>query len=285
MTNRHGVFGAGLLLMATAGSIQASTITDWNFGALPVNASANTPAPTTGTGTASALGMTNGYTYGTNTGSVNADDIASDAQTGTQTGSTLGNGNVWRIRGQSPGNGWNTAAPQYSQGTEYDISTSGYNTIGLSFNWAATTQGVSNLQVQYNTNINNVAGWTNIGSLLSATVDNGTPGAVGYGFQTNTVNFSGVNGASNDPLFGIRLVSAFNPTLGNYASATSALAGSPKVINNTSGNWRFADVQINGTAITPVPLPASLWLMLSGLGGLGILFRPRRARLNLAHTG
>jgi hypothetical protein len=48
--------------------------------------------------------------------------------------------------------------------------------------------------------------------------------------------------------------------------------------NNSSGNWRFADVQFDGTAVAPVPLPASVWIMLSGLGGFGFLFR-RRSRL------
>jgi hypothetical protein len=88
------------------------------------------------------------------------------------------------------------------------------------------------------------------------------------------VSLAGLSGLSNDPNFGVRLVAAYNPTLGNeYASATSVLGGAPVQYNNNSGNWRIADVQIDGS---PVPLPASAWLMLSGCGGLGFWARRRR---------
>jgi hypothetical protein len=227
--------------------------------------------------------MTNNYTYTTSgvttgVGSVTLDDITNDSPSGTKNGSTLGNGNVWRIRGVAgtgttgtTNNGWNNSAPEYSQGAEFDTSTVGYTGLSLSFNWAATTQGIGNLQVQYTTNGTT---WTNIGSVFSATVDNNTTGTSGSGFQTNTVNLSGISGVSNDPSFGVRLVAAYNPTLGNeYASATSVVGGAPVQYNNNSGNWRIADVQIDGT---PVPLPPSVWMMLSGLGALAIMTRRSR---------
>jgi hypothetical protein len=134
--------------------------------------------------------------------------------------------------------------------------------------------GIANLQVQYNTNVNNVNGWTNVGSLLNATVGNSSTGG---SFQTDTINFRalGITGVNNDATFGVRLVSAYNPTLGTYASASSGIAGSPGDYNNNSGNWRFADVQIDGT-VAPVPLPAAAGLLVSGLGGLGTLVRKRK---------
>jgi hypothetical protein len=285
------------LAFGVGGAVQAaSIITDWDFGTLATNAKANyDPAvATTGTGSASSLGMTNSYVY-TNgaggatlgTGSVTDDDIVNDSVNsggaGTN-GSTLGNGNVWRIRGVAgtgttgtANNGWNISAPQYSQGAEFDTSTVGYNVTQLSFNWAATTQGVGNLQVQYNTNINNAGGWTNVGSVWSATVDNNATGSAGSGFATDTVSLAGIAGLSNDANFGIRLVSAYNPTLGLYAAAGSVVSGTPTELNNNSGNWRIADVQIDGSA---VPLPASVWMLLSGVFGVSLL--AKRNKLTVA---
>jgi hypothetical protein len=277
---------AGLALCALGGacaSAEASTIAQWNFGTLPVTAAPdNSPAATTGTGTATTLGMTNSYTYpsnqsgggGTQTSSVASDDITNDSSG--FTGSVNGNGNVWRIRGATTsGNGWNNSAPEYSQGVQFSESTAGFNGIDLSFEWASTAQGVGNLQVEYTTN---GTAWTKVGSLINATVDSSSGG----GYQTDTINFGalGITSVNNDPNFGVRLVSAFNPSLAGgteYASASSVVSGSPTQYNDFSGNWRFADVSITGTAAAPVPLPAAAWLLLSGLGGFGALRRRRKA--------
>jgi hypothetical protein len=277
----------GLVFVACgAGAVaQADTVAEWNFGTLSTSTPDNTPAATNGTEatnsatTGTSVGMANSYAeVGYPSGSAYTfDDITND------TNSTTGNGNVWRIRGsstqatQSGANGWSINAPEYTQGAQFTTTTANYDDIVLSFNWASTAQGIANMQVQYNTNVNNASGWTNVGSLLTATVGNSSSGG---SYQTDTINFGalGITSVNNDATFGVRLVAAYNPTLGNYASASSVIAGSPAAYNNSSGNWRFAGVQIDGTEVAPVPLPASAWLMLGGLGGFGVMARRRQAK-------
>ena len=152
---------------------QATVITQWAFPAT-VAAPDNSPAPTTGVGTAISLGMDNNYAYaGGELGpSVTNDDI-------TQPGSKKQLQDfTWRIRGNGNaagpgGNGWNNSAPNYTQGAEFEVSTAGASNITLSFDWYCTTQGVANMQVQYtldDTQANPT--WVNLGSDLIATGNN-----------------------------------------------------------------------------------------------------------------
>ena len=277
------------LAAAVSAAAVASAQTDiarWNFTSV-VAAPDNTPAPTTDLTTASLtqLGMTNSYNTG-NTASCDVLLSGGDPN-------PLSTGYTWRVRGaQLPAgdNGWALAAPQYTQGAEMDVSTVGFSSIIVGFDVFCTNQGIADLQVQYNTNINNSAGWTNFqGSFAGTTATNGnqvvthdaagdtilvlTPNTYNLSASnnsvTNTINFdaNGIVGANNDPNFGIRLVSCYDPVAGTYLGASGG------TYNNNSGNWRFDQLALQGS---PAPeLPTGI---VFGVVGLGVVFlKTRRA--------
>jgi hypothetical protein len=245
-----------------------SLFTGWDFNndsntsvrfAAPISASFkinNSPAPSIGIGTAITLGMTNGYTYSDTPTPVTGSNAGSDI-TATE-GSTDPNSdftsNSWRVRGLNnasgppgTGNGWNTAAPQYSQGAEFDVPTTGQHHVVFQYDWYVTAQGFRDLQAQYNININNANGWTNVGPIQV------TPDGGGFVNQI-TIDFTalGIAGVDNNPNFGVRLVGAYDPTYTGPGAPTytgaSLTNGQPTVYNNNSGNWRFDEVNFFGNS-------------------------------------
>ena len=222
------------------------------------NVMAGQPTPTS-----TALGMTNSYTFPTTksnssttyTGSVDAEDLTVTGDGTDPNPQSL----AWRIRGlgnnaNNQGNGWNTAAPQYTQGAQFMISTAGYSNIVFEYDWYTTAQGVRDLQAQYTVD---GANWTNIGPVQVA------PAGGGY-FPQIVIDFPalGISGVNNNPNFGVRLVSAYDssanaPVPATYTAATLSATGAPVTINNNSGNWRFDEINVLGTSIgaSPIALP------------------------------
>jgi hypothetical protein len=213
----------------------------------------NSPAPSVGIGTAIPLGMTNNYTFTTSPVTVGS-NAGSDITT--TEGSTDPNSdftsNSWRVRGLNnaagpagTGNGWNTAAPQYTQGVEFDVPTTGRYHVVFQYDWYVTAQGFRDLQAQYNTNISNPNGWTNVGPIQV------TPDGGGFVNQI-TIDFTalGITGVDNNANFGVRLVGAYDPTYTGPGAPTYTAAsltnGQPVVYNNNSGNWRFDEVNFFG---------------------------------------
>jgi len=272
---------ASIAVLAVVSSLRAQTIiTQWNF---PTTAGAgdNSPAPTFGAGTATMLGMTNSYTY-TN----GATTLGTGATASGDVVSTAGVANVsevedlWRVRGVKAGsntgtanNGWNLSAPEYTQGAEFDVSTVGFQNLSVSFDFYSTTQGVRDLQEQYSLNGST---WININAPVVA-VSNDYFATTS---PTNSINFSSITGANNDPNFGIRLVSAFDPAFGNNTySAASSNNTTQTVYNNNSGNWRFGNITITGTtASVAVPEPGTTGMLTGTLALLVGLYAARKRK-------
>jgi hypothetical protein len=264
------------LIAASLSAAHAQTITAWTFDNDGVQAQPyNSPAPSTGVGTASVLGMLNSYN-GTN--SVPGADIASAA------GSSGGGPDAWRIRGYTgnaqpnAGNGWSTQAPIGTQGAEFAVDTSLYNNITISFDIDTTAQAERNLAVLYT--LDDTVGsptWLNatitsagtLGTLVnnssSSLTISGNYVQLGSGWNNQiTASFSGV---SADPNFAMEIVNASTGT------DNVGVSGSP--YNNSSGNWRYDNVDITGTVIA-APEPTTL--ALAGLGGLASLVAVRRRK-------
>ena len=300
----------------------ANVITGWNFdndsntsttfSTIPGSPSFkinNSPAPSTNnvttsnTPSASALGMTNNYTYSTSpatTGSVNGDDVtptslSSDPLLVVANNSQANNNiapndnNAWRIRGVglpskgtvgtlNTGNGWNNAAPPCTQGAQFMVDTTGYHYIVLQFDWYTTNQGVRDLQVLYTTNGGTT--WTPVGPIQ---VSGG-----GSTFNNQiTINFHalGITTVENNAGFGVQLVSVYDPdyqgtpaysipaggnvcsstATGTYTAAALGTNNQPVVYNNNSGNWRFDEVNFLGTANNTNPLTSDPVVNTTGL--------------------
>lgn len=247
MKKIFGFLGLAIMLCVTARA--QTTLTAWTFDNLPIGINSS-PSPSTGLGTASALGMNNSYN---NTNSISNPDVQSLA------GSSSGNANSWRIRGFSTitgshGNGWSTQAPIGTQGAQFSGSTFGYNKIKVSLDVYATPDAEANLQVQYTTDGSN---WNNAiitsaGTLGAISNNTSNPNIVigsyvklsaGWDNQI-TVDLTGISGVDNNANFAIRLV--------NASTGTSCVDTTGAAYDNTSGSWTFDNVVIQGASIDTI---------------------------------
>jgi hypothetical protein len=131
--------------------------------------------------------------------------------------------------------------------------------------------------------------FTDSASLLGTVmIDTGTGAATINAIFTDgsfTETFSGlasVSGSSTDttlslsafsPTFASLAVAIPTTTLASYTGGLLEIGGASSVFATGIGN----DLITGGSLAAPVPLPAAAWLMLSGLGGLGVMRRKRKA--------
>lgn len=265
------------LIVASLPAAQASTIAAWNFENNPIAVN-NNPVPSTGSGTASSIGMN---VYPTPNVGVTTDDVLLGTNSDTGNNGVANTTQIWRVRAQAgsngAANGWSSLAPIGTQGAVFDASTVGYTGINISFDWYATTQGEGNLQLEYTTNGST---WHNVPITLSGSdaglavlTNSSSPNTVAGSYVSDNLLMNPLGGqdwftgltatindpnAVNDPNFGIEMVNA------STGADNLSTQGTP--LNNTSGNWRFDNVTISGTALVPsVPEPATFALFGTGM--------------------
>jgi hypothetical protein len=271
----------------------ANVIAGWNFNNL--SGTQTTPAASTnpGAGAASTLGMTNSYTYSTTpltVGSTDGSNVTKTTLSSDPSGTAAhnigpNNNEAWRVVGvgltgsqttgtPGTGNGWNLAAPPCTQGAQFMVNTTGFQHIVFQYDWYTTNQGVRDLQALYTTDGIN---WTPVGPIQV------TAGGSAFNNQI-TIDFKalGITSVEGKPNFGVRLVSVYDPdypgysipTGGNVCSSTAtgtytaASLGSnnqPVVYNNNSGNWRFDEVNVLGTANGTNPITSDPIINTTGL--------------------
>lgn len=146
-----------------------------------------------------------------------------------------------------------------TRGVQFMIDTSGYTDVIFSFDQRNSNTG---------------SAWT----ALLYTLDDGDSWTKATQFQisgTNFLNnrsfsFADIEGADNNPLFGIQLVAMFAPGTSSYVGAGGAFG--------TAGTVRYDMVTLSGTEIIEavIPEPSSVALLMAGLGGIGVVSRRRR---------
>lgn len=254
--NRIALFSCTFACALSSAALASVTISQWNFQNLPLGVN-NTPAPSTGVGSATQLGMAN--TFNTVQSLANAEvfgGASSNGSTDPLQGGTPIIARSWRVRG-GPGqaNGWSSNAPLHSQGAQFNVPTVGFTGISISFDLYVTDRGPRDWQVQYTTD---GSAWTNLGSSGSASVGGDR------WYNSNAYDLSAVTAVDNNPAFGIRVVSTYG------AGTTQYFAADNGPMSNTSGNWRFDMV-----TITAVPSPTAAALL--SVAGLMASRRRRRA--------
>lgn len=161
----------------------------------------------------------------------------------------------------------------YSNGTSNVIGTTAFDTALKTKFIAAWFGGNAPTGVTFGFFGGNGVGLSTGGDAVSLYDSLGTTQvAVRFGTPGGFVSTSTANG-----------VSTFDNTAGLTGTAPIAGGTNQGVLLSTAsavgvnGVFTSADGEIGSPGVTPVPVPASAWLMLSGIGALGALRRRRKA--------
>lgn len=237
MLSKTFVATAALLI---AGGTHAATLTQWNFNSVPADTATVTGSTvaSTGAGTASLVG---GATATFASGSTNGG--SSDPVTIDDTG-----WNLSTFAAQGAGN--------KTRGAQFLVSTAGWQDITISYDLRHSNTASAHEAVQIT--LDGGATFADVASFVGNTGDTW--------FNGRSVDLSALSAADDNPLFGFRVLASFGP-------AGSYVASSPINAYATAGTWRFDMVTLS--AVSPVPEPGSLAMLLAGLGVFSLRKRMR----------
>ena len=149
---------------------------------------------------------------------------------------------------------------------QFSVDTQNYSGISLTWDQTSSNTGPKDFQLQYSINGTTFTSFASYSVLANATPNTPWTSTGGQNAAyTLTEDLSSVTALNDQSTVFLRLV---------QSDAVSANGGAI----GTSGTDRVDNVIIAGTAVAPVPLPATAWLLGSGLlGSLGIRRRRRAA--------
>lgn len=257
-----------LSLALVVSGAHAATLTQWNFNQYTdagSQTSLTAPAPSTGSGSSSLVGTTDGK-------SVLTDSSSNASSDPNQSGTTSAFWSVGAFAAQGQASG--------TIGVEFAVSTVGYDQISLSFDQRWTKKASEYGQLQYTidgtTWLNADTSHGVTGTYANGLIDgsylnpvNGSFASAKEGFTDGiTYDFTGAAGVSNNSKFAVREVAVFAPGTSTYYAAstgsTSSYGGA------TDGRWKFDEVTFKAQ---PVPEPTTLAVL-----GLGVAALRRKRR-------
>ncbi len=241
-TNGWFLLLAAIVATEVATSFTASgalVVARWNFNSTTPDGSTitGTLTPSTGSGTASALGgVSTSFSDGTSSSdpAANTDDSA------------------WALASfptQGSGN--------RSAGVQFTVSTLGYENIVVQWDQRQTSTSSRYVRLLYT-----IDGSTWLDSTLFS--DSQPTGTTVWN-NGRSVDLSAISGVENNSLFAIRIVSEFAPSTTSYTA--SGIGDS----YGGGGTWRFDMVTISGD-VTAVPEPTNIALGIFAAGLLAFRF-------------